>query len=140
MMLIFAFALTLKELSQIVIEKSDYQTYQEKITNWVDILSIVSTVMVAVSLLREDQYDTMPWLSNFVHMVVLITWIQFCKDLMGCLPGSSIGLTLNMFAHVASSYIKVIACFAPFLVAFAYTFHGKKERLKILCFFSLLCA
>jgi len=64
-------------------------------------------------------------------MVVLITWIQFCKDLMGCLPGSSIGLTLNMFAHVASSYIKVIACFAPFLLAFSYTFHaiahGEKE-------------
>ena len=134
MMLIFAFALTLKELSQIVIEKSDYQTYQEKITNWVDILSIVSTVMVAVSLLREDQYDTMPWLSNFVHMVVLITWIQFCKDLMGCLPGSSIGMTLNMFAHVALSYIKIIACSAPFLIAFAYTFHGEEEKLNLFCF------
>jgi len=29
-----------------------------------------------------------------------------------------------MFAHVASSYIKVIACFAPFLLAFSYTFHA----------------
>ena len=127
-MLVFSFALTLKELSQIMIEKNDYQTYWEKITNWVDILSITSTVMVAISLLviGEDQNDTMPWLDNFVHMVVLITWIQFCKDLMGCLPGSSIGLNLNMFAQVASSYIKVIACFAPFLLAFSYTFHGKK--------------
>ena len=133
MMSIFSFALALKELSQIIIEKmyGDYQTYLEKVTNWVDILSIASAVMVAVSLLLiGDQYhnqnSTMPWLGNFVHMVVLITWIQFCKDLMGCLPGSSIGLNLNMFAHVASSYIKVIACFAPFLLAFSYTFHGKK--------------
>ena len=73
------------------------------------------------------------WLKNLVYIVVLIAGFQFCKDVMECIPLQSIGLILNMWYKVALSYVKIVTCFAPFLLAITYVFNGRNQSFSYSC-------
>ena len=127
MMVIVTTMFTIREIYQM---QEGCKIYCKSSSNWIDLISIAATLGVAVLLWIEANTNKLPWLVNFVHMVVLITWFQFCKDMMGCLPVPNIALNLTMWQRVAQSYLKIIACFAPFLLGFAFTFNGKWKSPK----------
>ena len=97
--------------------------YFTRVSNYVDVVCI--TCVFGLGFILSTKREPYPWLLNFVYIVVIIVWFQFCKELMLCLPFRSIGLNLNMWSSVAKSYVRIIACFAPFLLAMTYVFIGK---------------
>lgn len=129
----YSFLLFIKEICQMIEEhrrsrKSSSKTlYFKHLNNWVDLITILGTVVVSSILVVKEESTTykMPWLGNLIAIFILITWFQFCKDLLECLPIAPLAHNLNMFYHVSRTYLGVTACFAPFLVAFAHTFKGE---------------
>ena len=129
MMLGYSSILLIKEGMQIMGQwdkHGDCRFYYTSISNWVDLLCIACVFGLGIGLvMKSDTVPHDPWLKNFVYIVVLIAWFQFWKDIMECIPLQSFTLNLNMWAKVAQSYVKIIACFAPFLLAITYVFNGK---------------
>ena len=127
MMLVYSPILMIKEIMQMAGEKRKHKScklYYTQIGNWVDLICITCVFGLGI-ILSTKGVSTYPWLLNFVYIVVIIVWFQSCRELMLCLPSRSIGLNLNMWSSVAKSYIRIIACFAPFLLAMTYVFIGK---------------
>ena len=128
MMLGYSSILLIKEGMQIMGQwdkHGDCRFYYTSISNWVDLLCIACVFGLGIGLVMKSDTVHDPWLKNFVYIVVLIAGFQFCKDVMECIPLQSIGLILNMWYKVALSYVKIVACFAPFLLAITYVFNGR---------------
>ena len=127
-MVAYSSILAIKEVMQVMGEWEKYgccQLYYKNISNWVDLVCIVCVFGLGIGfMIKEDSLHN-PWLVNLVYIVVLIAWFQFWKDIMECMPFQSIRLNLNMWAKVALSYVKIIACFVPFLLAMTYVFNGE---------------
>lgn len=123
-----------KEIIQIIGEqrkRGSVRMYFKRMNNWIDLIAIIFTALAAtLALVSQETERPMPWLGNLISIVILITWFQFCKDLMDCLPNASVCQNLNMFYHVSRTYLKMFASFAPFLLAFAHTFIGKKRPIS----------
>ena len=135
-MYFYSFLLLVKEIAQLLDEISRSRDncpwmYFKNENNWVDLLIITFTVLVATLLLikmKSEEAESMPWLGNFISIANLTTWFHFCKEILCCLPIPGVAQNLNMFHHVGKTYLAIYACFAPFLLAFAHTFKGYKNK------------
>ena len=135
-MYVYSFLLFVKEITQLLDEirrshDNSPRMYFKNGNNWVDLLIINFTVLVATLLLikvNSGDDKSMPWLGNFISIAILTTWFHFCKELLCCLPIPGVAQNLNMFQHVSKTYLAIYACFAPFLLAFAHTFKGYKNK------------
>ena len=123
-MFIYAGLLLAKEASQMCLYG---RNYLEDSGNNVDLLAITS-VLVITSSLSVYEVKEVPWILNLIQIVILITWFRLFNDFLDCLPSTNVDQVMGMFSHVCKSYLKILLCFAPFFVAFATFFKGKKNN------------
>ena len=102
-----------------------YMSQASNITNWVAITCVFATVIILNVDHSENLTKKVQNLQNLLLFVVLLTWFQICTDLLQCLPSATIQKNLGMFFYVAKAYVKILAGFAPFFVAFAASFRGE---------------
>ena len=124
-MMVYTPILAVKEILQMrSLGKNAYLSQASNITDLVAIICVFATSILTLvnSLLKHGNEK---WTENILLFVVLLTWFQICTDLLQCLPSAIIQKNLGMFFYVAKSYVKILAGFAPFLVAFAAAFRGK---------------
>ena len=129
----YSLLLSAKEALQIRNSKN-FKVYFRRDNNKFDILAILLTLFTAFASFccgKEDVAARFPWMSNLILLAWLLTWFQLSTDIMSCLPIRDIELYINMFKDVARTYVRIIACFVPPLLAFGASFNGKSLDLFI---------
>jgi len=83
---------------------------------------------------------------SFISRLLILSFIpmipsqyfQFANDILACVNMITVSFQveeyLNMFQHVAKSYIKIMICFLPYLMGFAGAFQGDYVRLNVFNF------
>ena len=104
------------------------KNYLEDSGNKIDLIAIIAVLVIAsLSTNPVNSADDNAWILNLMQIFILITWFRLFIDFLECLPSSSVGQILGMFSHVSQSYLKILLCFAPFFLAFATSFKGKRN-------------
>ena len=123
----YSLLLSVKEILQIM-NSTNFKVYFRRDNNKFDILAILLTLFTASASLYcgdQDVAARFPWMSNLIMLAWLLTWFQLSTDIMSCLPIRDIELYINMFKDVARTYVRIIACFVPPLLAFGTSFNGE---------------
>ena len=133
-MIIYSVLLSIKEVIQMT-AAPEFRLYFRR--NRVDIIAITFTFLIAVISLSclecNDGVENTKcgWTNKLIVLVIILIWFQLCNDILQCLPISKIDQYLNMFYYVARSYLRIIACFLPFMFFFAGCFKSKWYGIKL---------
>ena len=121
MMVFYATLLLVKEGLQM---QEGGKDYFRRISNWIDLNGIVSVFITAILTAVYEGERDLDWIVDLIICFTLMVTCNLAVDVLKCFPMRNIETYFDMVFCVSRAYLRILAQFFPFLVAFSVAFRG----------------
>ena len=117
------------EIIQIKTAENLWVNYFQLSKNWIDLIGIGFTLMIAGTSQYYGNVCEYSWMPNLIYIMALISLTMTYTDLLHCIPNNDhvkVEQYMHMFYQVSIRYLTILAGFLPLFVAFAACLLGNR--------------